>query len=112
MRKDKTYKVCNNDIIKINEKLNRIYKILKIKIVLYIIIEFLLLLFFFYYITAFCEVYKKTQISWLTDCFVSFLISILVEIAMSFLVATFYTISINNRFKILYSIAMFFYGLG
>ena len=112
MRKDKTYKVCNNDIIKINEKLNRIYKILKIKIVLYIIIEFLLLLFFFYYITAFCEVYKKTQISWLTDCFVSFLISILVEIVMSFLVATFYTISINNRFKILYSIAMFFYGLG
>jgi hypothetical protein len=112
MRKDKTYKVCKDDIIKINEKLKRIYRILKIKIVLYIIFEFLLLLFFFYYITAFCEVFKKTQISWLTDCFVSFLISILIEIVMSFLVAIFYTISINNRFKTLYSIVMFFYDLG
>ena len=112
MRKDKKYKVSNDDIIKIYKNLDSIYRILKIKIVFYIIIEFLLLLFFFYYITAFCEVYKNTQISWISDSFVSFLMSILFEIAMSFLVASFYMISIKYRFKSLYSIVMFFYNLG
>ena len=47
----------------IYEKLNIIFKCLKIKIIIYIILEFLILLFFFYYITAFCEVYKETQMS-------------------------------------------------
>ena len=112
MRKDKKYQVKNDNIVKIYEDLNRIYKILKIKIVFYIIIEFLLLLFFFYYITAFCEVYKNTQISWISDSLVSFLMSILVEIGMSFLVASFYMISITYRFKSLYAIVMFFYSLG
>ena len=112
MRKDKKYKVSNDDIIKIYKNLDSIYRILKIKIVFYIIIEFILLLFFFYYITAFCEVYKNTQISWLSDSLVSFLMSILFEIAMSFLVASFYMISIKYRFKSLYSIVMFFYNLG
>jgi hypothetical protein len=112
MRKDKKYKVSNDDIIKIYKNLDSIYRKLKIKIVFYIIIEFLLLLFFFYYITAFCEVYKNTQISWLSDSLVSFLMSILFEIAMSFLVASFYMISITYRFKYLYAIVMFFYNLG
>ena len=112
MRKDKTYKVKNDDMVKIYEDLNSIYKILKIKIVIYIVIEFLLLSFFFYYITAFCEVYKNTQVSWISDSLVSFLMSILVEIGMSFLVASFYMISITYRLKSLYSIVMFFYSLG
>jgi hypothetical protein len=112
MRKDKNYKVKNEDIIKIYENIYRIYKILKIKIVFYIITEFLLLLFFFYYITAFCEVYKNTQISWLSDSFVSFLMSFFVELFLSFLVATFYMISIKYKFRSLYNITMFLYSLG
>jgi len=112
MRKNKKYKVSNDDIIQIYENLSRIYKILKIKIILYIMSEFLLALFFFYYITAFCEVYKNTQISWLSDSLISFLMSILVEIVMSFLVASFYMISVKYRFKALYGVSMFFYSLG
>jgi hypothetical protein len=112
MRKDKNYKVRNEDIIKIYENIYRIYKILKIKIVFYIITEFLLLLFFFYYITAFCEVYKNTQISWLSDSFVSFLMSFFVELFLSFLVATFYMTSIKYKFRTLYNITMFLYSLG
>ena len=112
MRKNKKYKVSNDDIIQIYENLSRIYKILKIKIILYIMSEFLLVLFFFYYITAFCEVYKNTQISWLSDSLISFLMSILVEIVMSFLVASFYMISVKYRFKTLYGVSMFFYSLG
>ena len=56
----------------IYEKLNIIFKCLKIKIIIYIILEFLILLFFFYYITAFCEVYKETQMSWIFDSVKSF----------------------------------------
>ena len=112
MRKNKKYKVKNEDILKIYQNLKTIYKILKIKIIIYIIIEFLFLLFFFYYITAFCEVYKNTQTSWLSDSFVSFLMSILVELFISFLCAIFYVISVKCRYKTLYKITIFFYGLG
>ena len=112
MRKNKKYKVKNEDILKIYQNLKTIYKILKIKIMFYIIIEFLFLLFFFYYITAFCEVYKNTQTSWLSDSFVSFLMSILVELFISFLCAIFYVISVKCRYKTLYKITIFFYGLG
>ena len=112
MRKNKKYKVKNTNIIKIYQELKKIYKILKIKIAFYIIFEFLFLLFFLYYITAFCEVYKNTQISWLYDSFISFLISIGVEFFISFLVAIFYIISVKCRFRIMYKIVIFFYGLG
>ncbi len=112
MRKDRKYKVKEEAIIKIYEELNVIYRNLKIKIISYIFIDLIFLLFFLYYITAFCEVYKNTQISWLTDSFVSFLMSILVELFMSFLCAAFYKIAIKYRFKVLYIVVLFFYELG
>ena len=112
MRKDKTYKVKIKTIIKIYEKLNKIYKYLKIKIISYIFIDLIFLVFFLYYITAFCEVYKSTQISWLTDSLVSFLMSILVELFISFLCAVFYKLSIKYKVKTLYIVVLFFYELG
>jgi hypothetical protein len=112
MRKDKKYKVKDETIMKIYEKLNKIYKTLKIKIISYIIIDLLLLIFFLYYITAFCEVYRNTQLSWLTDGFISFLMSILTELSMSFMCAALYKLSIKYRFKTLYIVVLFFYELG
>ena len=112
MRNDKKYKVKDETIMKIYEELNKIYKYLKIKIISYIFIDLIFLVFFLYYITAFCEVYKNTQISWLTDSFVSFLMSILVELFMSFLCAVFYKLSIKYKFKTLYIVVLFFYELG
>ena len=112
MRKDKKYKVKDKTIMKIYEQLNIIYKYLKIKIICYIFIDLIFLVFFLYYITAFCEVYKNTQISWLTDSFVSFLMSILVELFMSFICAVLYKISIKYKCKTLYIVVLFFYELG
>ena len=57
MRKNREYKVSRKKKNIIYSNLLKIYKFLKIKIVLYIIIEFSIMLFFFYFITAFCEVY-------------------------------------------------------
>ena len=112
MRKDNKYKVSMsrrkeilNNIIKINKKL-------KFKIIAFIIIEFSIMLFFYYFVTAFCEVYSETQISWIFDSLVSFILSFPMEFFYAFLIAIFYIISIKLKIKILYRIVMVFYSLG
>ena len=95
MRKNKKYRVNNNKKKIINRYILKIFKCLKFKIVCYIIIEFLIMLFFFYFITAFCEVYKETQYSWLYDSFTSFLFSFPLELIISFII----TIYIKTLYK-------------
>jgi hypothetical protein len=112
LRKSQKYKVKIEDKKEILKNLGMIYKNLKIKIIIYISIEFSLLLFFLYYITAFCEVFKNTQLSWLYDSFVSFLLSIPVELLLSFSYALLYMTSIKYKFEKLYNIVLFFYGIG
>ena len=112
MRNDKNFKIDSNIKSQIIAKLNSIFRKLKIKIISFIIIEILILLFFFYFMTAFCEIYKQTQISWLADSGLSFLISIPIEFLLSLIMACFYYISIRNKKKIIYNIVMFFYCLG
>ena len=97
---------------KLYTKLNKLLKCMKIKIVIYILVEFLIHLFFFYYIVAFCEVYKATQISWIIDCVISLLLSILGEFLISFIISILYIIAIRYRFRILYNLVLFIYGLG
>ena len=70
------------------------------------------MLFFYYFVTAFCEVYKQTQISWLIDSFISFLISFPVEFVMAFITCILYIISIKYRNKCMYKLAMILYNLG
>ena len=112
MRKDKDFKITLKTKNRIIKELNKIFHILYFKIIFFIIIESLILFFFGYYMVAFCSVYKNTQISWLADCGVSFLATIPVELATSFLIAVFYQISLIYKLKFIYSIVMFFYSLG
>ena len=112
MRKNKKYKVNLNSRKQILNNLLKIFKTMKIKIICYIIIEFLILLFFLYYITAFCEVYKSTQKSWLYDSFISFLISFPIELLISFFITLIYLAAIRIRIKCLYSFVLFLYRLG
>jgi hypothetical protein len=72
LRKDKDYKVNKKRKINIILQIRHICLKLKNKIITFFILEFLIMLFFFYFVTAFCEVYKKTQISWIYDFFTSF----------------------------------------
>ena len=112
MRKNKKYRVNNDKKKIISTNLSKIYKNLKIKILVYIIIEFLFMLFFFYFITAFCEVYKDTQLSWLYDSFISFLFSILIELLISFFISFIYVSSIKMKIQFLYNIILFVYRCG
>jgi hypothetical protein len=112
MRKNKNYKINSKKKKVIYQNIIYIFRNLKIKIICYIIFEFILLLFFFYYITAFCEVYQSTQTSLISDSFISFLFSILLEFVESFLLSALYMTSIRYKFQILYCIIIFFYELG
>ena len=85
---------------------------LKIKITIFIIIEFSLMLFFTYYITVFCAVYKQTQVSWISDSVVSLLMSNLLDSLIAFGVAGFYTISLRTQMECIYNIVIFIYDFG
>ena len=112
MRKDKKYKLNMNQKRNIFNNLMKILKILKKKIIIFIIITFLIMIFFLYFITAFCEVYKETQISWLYDSFISFLLSFPIELLISFFISILYGLAIKVRIKCLYNVVLFLYQLG
>ena len=111
MRKLKKYKVSQKTKINILAKISRISKVLIWKTVVFIFFEFSIMLFFYYFVTAFCEVYKKTQMSWLADFFSSFLISLFTEIGISLLLTILYIFSINYKIRFIYNITIFLYNL-
>ena len=58
-------------------KYKKIIRILKIKFILFFIIDFIVLLFFWYYITCFCGIYINTQIHLIKDSFLSLVLGFL-----------------------------------
>ena len=68
--------------------------------------------FFTYYITAFCAVYKSTQTSWLSDGFVSIIISNLIELLIGFIVTVLYTNGVKYKLNLMYRISVFIYDIG
>ena len=112
LKADKNYIVNEKTKRKIANDLNKIIKCLKIKIMCFIIFEFVFMLFFFYYVTAFCQVYQSTQISWLLDCISSYLISLLISLSLSLICSILYKIAIKYHRKILYKIILFVYSFG
>ena len=111
MRKDNKYTVSKITKREIMLQIYDIIKNLKLKILLFIIVECTLLLFFFYFVTAFCEVYQKTQVSWLCDSFTSFILSFPIEFLLAFVNALFYKISLAKKSSLLYKIVIVFYNL-
>ena len=111
LKKDKQYKVGEGAIKEIKNKLDKIIKCLKVKIIVFIILEFILMLFFFYYSTAFCQVYPSTQVSWVLDCISSYVISLSITLVLSFICALFYKIAIKFRIKLLYTIILLLYSV-
>ena len=105
MRNSKKYFIKKLRKKNIYLKLEKIIKTLKLKNILFIFIEFIFLLFFYYFTTAFCEVYKSTQKSWIIDCATSFIMSIFVEILLAFIIAILYHCSIRNKIYCFYRIA-------
>ena len=83
------------------------FRKLKIKLILYINIELLLILFFFYFVTAFCEVYRSTQASWVFDSALSFILSIPLELSLSLFISSLYLTSVKYQIEFIYKFAYF-----
>ena len=111
MRKDKNYKVTKERKLKIIEDIHNITNTLERKIAIFMVLEFLFMLFFYYFVTAFCEVYHKTQMDWLFDCLIGFVTSICVDILFALLITIMYKISIKNKNKFIYNATIFFYNI-
>jgi hypothetical protein len=109
LKNNKEYKVSEKKKLEIQKNIEKILKCLKIKIIVFFILEFLINLFFYYYIIAFCHVYKSTQISWLLDSLYSYFLSFIITLCISFVFSILYKLSIKFKIKILYKIMMFYY---
>ena len=110
MKKNKDYKVNQDKKDEIKNKIEDILKYLKIKIIIFFVIEIIIILFFLYYITGFCQVYKSTQISWIYDIIISFLFSFLLSLIVSLIFSFIYFIAYKKRIKVLYNISLLIYN--
>ena len=111
LRKNKDYKVNKKTKKKILDNLIHNFNKLKCKIIIFFISEFTIMMFFYFFVTAFCEVYKSTQINWIEDFFSSFVISYAAGILEAFILAIFYFISLKFRSKVIYKVTIFIYNL-
>ena len=107
LREDPKYKVSDERKQEILLKINKTLKKLKIKMIFFVIIDCIILLFFFYFVTAFCEVYRNTQTSWISDAVVSIIISFPIELAIALAITIIYFLSIKYKWKYVYKLAMF-----
>jgi len=109
LKNNKKYKVSEKTKLEIQKNVEKILKCLRIKIIVFFILEFLINLFFYYYIIAFCHIYQSTQISWLIDSFYSYILSFIITLFISFVFSILYKLSIKYKIKILYKVMIFCY---
>ena len=106
MRKDEKYTVSNERKEEIIKNINSSLSCLKLKMIIFVALDFILLLFFFYFVTSFCEVYQSTQVSWISDAVFSIIISFPIELAISLAITIVYKLSLKNKWKFFYGIAI------
>jgi hypothetical protein len=90
-------------------EVKRIMRNYKIKVIIFYIIEFVCMIFFWYYVTIFCNIYKKTQLSWLLDCALTIIIRIIIDFLLNMILALLYKLSIGLKSNCLYRVMIFFY---
>ena len=111
LKKDKQYVVSKSKKKEIIIRVNRVYKHMRVRNLIFIIFEFVFMLLIFYYITSFCCVFKSTQVSWLLGWVASFIFSIILEVFISFIIATLYREALSYQLKFIYKIIIFIYKI-
>ena len=111
VKKNKKFEITIQEKKKIIEKVTKIIKNLKVKSIIFLTLNFILMLFFIYFVTAFCAIYKKTQISWISDSIVSLISVLIIEILIAFFNSSLYFTSIRYENECLYNISLFVYKL-
>ena len=90
-------------------EVKRIMKKYKIKVIIFYIIEFICMIFFWYYVTIFCNIYKKTQLSWLIDCIITIIFRIIIDFVINIILSLLYKCSISLKSNCLFRTIIFFY---
>ena len=94
----------------LEEKYDRILKIIRMKIISFFVISFIILLFFWYYIACFCCIYVNTQIHLIKDTFISLIASLIYPFAINLIPGIFRITSLkmeNHSGKYLYTFSSF-----
>ena len=109
MRKNAHYKVEKRKKIEIKIKIYQILKCLKIKIVIFFIIDILFWIFSFYYLVIFYFVYYQDQVIFISQFLMSVLEAIFaISPFKSFILAILYKISLKCKCEYLYDFTLFF----
>ena len=82
------------------DKIEKIFKKIKVKLIVYFIITFLFFLFYWYFISAFCAVYNNTQIIYLKDFITSFSLGLLYPFLIQFGFALVRIFTLKQKTKI------------
>ena len=85
----------------------RLYKVVKIRLMVFFILEFAILLLCIYYVLIFCSVYKGSQSAWIIDCFTSVLLSVLYTLIKTVIVSVLRFCAIRWESKRMYYIARY-----
>ena len=110
IKKNKKYNVSLLRKKEIISEVKNIMKKYKIKVIIFYIIEFLCMIFFWYYVTVFCNIYKKTQLSWLIDCLITIIIRIIIDFLINIVFALLYNLSIRLKSNCLFRVTIFLYS--
>ena len=110
MKANKKYRVTDERKKEIMKEIEKILKIYKIKVFVFMFIEFMLMLFFWYYVTVFCHVYSSTQKSWLIDSFLTMLSRIIIDFLLCLAFAKLYRMAVEANVHALYKLSLFFYS--
>ena len=91
------------------DKINEIYKIIRIKYIIFFIFSFLLFFFYWYFVSTFCAVYENTQIIFLKDFATTFAMKLIYPFFICIFLASLRKIALNDkkkkRFNLLYIIS-------
>ena len=85
-----------------NQKYNKLRTIIRVKFILFYILDFLLLFAYWYYVTCFCGIYRNTQIHLLQDSLYSFVTSLITPFCIYLIPGVFRICALKRKSKILY----------
>ena len=85
----------------------KMLKIIKNRIIIVFVLEFVIELGCIYYVTIFCTVYHSSQKNWFFDCLTGIGISIATSIGIAVLVAFFRYLGLKQNIKMIYNVSKY-----
>ena len=86
----------------LEQKYNKLIKIITIKFIFFYILSFSLLFLYWYYVTCFCGIYRNTQIHLLKDSLFSFITSLITPFGIYLITGAFRIWALKRKSKVLY----------